>query len=334
MISPCLLVVLTLHIPQAIEATARDGVRSLQQSAQASATATPGPRRAHALAYDEAHARTILFGGAGSGAGLDTTWAWDGKSWSALRVKGPGERRGCTALFDARRAELVLLGGQAGDAPDSPVFDETWILGARGWTQSSASTPGARSHFAAAYDRRRERVVLVGGFDPATGHDLTDVWEWDGSAWTRLAVPTPGALFAPQMDFDEKSERLTLTATTTPGNKLATWTFDGTSFVEVDRAGPALILSGKSLVTLGPSGGLLAFGGSDGANLSADTWKWDGAHWSAVHASGPPARVGQAMAFDRKRDCVVLYGGEDGHATLDDLWEFAAGAWRRVEPKR
>jgi hypothetical protein len=39
------------------------------------------------------------------------------------------------------------------------------------------------------------------------------------------------------------------------------------------------------------------------------------------------------MALDRKRNRVLLYGGEDGEKTLDDLWEDAGGAWREVHDR-
>lgn len=300
-------------------------------AAQKKPSASPGPRRAHTLAYDEARDLILLFGGAGAETGLDTTWSWKDRRWKALEVDGPSARRGSLSVYDVAHGRVVLLGGQAGDDPTSAVFDETWLWDGKSWSKSTGASPGARVHFAAAYDRNRSRLVLVGGLQPATGKDRADVWEWQGSEWKSLEVAAPAALFAPQMAFDEGAKLLVLTSTLLPDQKLMTWTFDGAGFKQVDASGPQVIASGQSLVTLGASGGVLLFGGSDGKALLADTWKWDGKKWNRLDLHGPSARVGHAMVYDRKRDRVVLYGGEDGQQTFDDQWEFVSGAWKQVK---
>jgi hypothetical protein len=297
----------------------------------AKAPASPGARRAHALAYDEAHDRLVLFGGAGAECASDSTWSWDGKRWLSISTPGPSARRGSLALFDAQHARVVLCGGPAGDEPTSPTFDETWLFEGATWTKSSAASIGERVHFAAGYDRGRQRLVLVGGFQPATGKDLTDVWEWDDAAWKRLDVTAPSGLFAPQLAYDERAKVLVLTSSRPADRIVTTWTFDGKAFAMLDEHGPATIWSGQSLVTLGAAGGLLAFGGFDGKKPSGETWKWDGKHWSKLDVKGPTPRLGLALAFDRKRGRVLLYGGEDGTKTLDDLWEFAGGTWKEVK---
>lgn len=299
---------------------------------QAKPVVTPGPRRALGLVCDEPRDRLVLFGGASSAtdsSGLDATFAWNGKLWSQLEAKGPSARRGASFVFDAKRGQCVLIGGSEGDDPTSPVFDQTWTLDAKGWTKSAASI-GKRSHFACGYDRKRERVVLVGGMDPETGKDVDSVLEWDGANWEHCTVPAPNGLFAPQMAFDEKANVLVLTSSRPSDHKLMTWSFDGKAFTKLDENGPPVILSGQSLVTLGPSGGVLLFGGFDTAAL-ADTWTWDGKAWKKLDAHGPPARLAHSLAYDRKGKRIVLYGGEDGKQTFDDLWVFSANAWTQVK---
>jgi hypothetical protein len=210
------------------------------------------------------------------------------------------------------------------------VFDETWLFDGANWSKSPASIPGKRSHFAAAYDRKRECVVLVGGINTESGRELTDVLEWNGSDWKASAAHAPDALFAPQMAFDEKAGSLVLTSTKMPERKLVTWVFDGATFTKVDENGPAVIASGQSLTTLGARGGVLLFGGFGAEKPLGETWTWDGKSWNKLDAPGPPARIAQSMACDRKRSKVVMYGGEDGTKLLDDLWEFDGHAWKEA----
>ena len=54
------------------------------QSGQWTRAATTGPsiRNGHALAYDSARNRVVLFGGFGPGQDFSDTWEWDGQRWS------------------------------------------------------------------------------------------------------------------------------------------------------------------------------------------------------------------------------------------------------------
>ena len=62
-------------------------------------------------------------------------------------------------------------------------------------------------------------------------------------------------------------------------------------------------------------------------------WRWDGAAWSEVEASGPAptARSFFAAAHDPVRDVVVVYGGEDADGVSDETWEWDGTAWRRSD---
>ncbi len=68
------------------------------------------------------------------------------------------------------------------------------------------------------------------------------------------------------------------------------------------------------------------FGGRNPAGLLGDTWEWDGENWTQVADSGPARRVGHAMAFDRNRNRVVLFGG-DSAGRLSDTWEWDGNEW-------
>src|SRR5690349_17853909 len=80
----------------------------------ASAPTSPGPRRAFGFSYDETKQRLLLFGGASEPdvqAGLDATWSLGAGKWTTLDAKGPSARRGCSLIFDAKRARTLLVGG-------------------------------------------------------------------------------------------------------------------------------------------------------------------------------------------------------------------------------
>lgn len=61
-----------------------------------------------------------------------------------------------------------------------------------------------------------------------------------------------------------------------------------------------------------------------------DTWRWDGSTWEKVFPlHRPPARQDAKMAYDPKRDRVVLFGGK-ATAILTDTWEYDGSDWRQI----
>ncbi len=55
----------------------------------------------------------------------------------------------------------------------------------RTWSRiTAANGPSPRHSAGAAYDSKRDRVVLFGG-RKGWPNDLNDTWEWDGARWRR-----------------------------------------------------------------------------------------------------------------------------------------------------
>lgn len=82
-------------------------------------TASPTPRYSHAMAYDEARARTVVFGGNDHNA---QTWLFDGTTWTLTSpATAPPGRYSSAMAYDAARGVVVLFGGN-----ESPVLGDTW----------------------------------------------------------------------------------------------------------------------------------------------------------------------------------------------------------------
>jgi predicted Ser/Thr protein kinase len=66
-------------------------------------------------------------------------------------------------------------------------------------------------------------------------------------------------------------------------------------------------------------------------------YAWDGVRWfcltpAANHPTLPAARHAHAMAYDRRRGKLVLFGGKGADGLLGDLWEWDGQAWTALEP--
>src|SRR5262249_40531958 len=74
----------------------------------------PPARRGHAMTYDGARRRVVLFGGRaqGSGAYLSDTWEWDGREWTEVTpAVSPSPRAYHALAYDSDRDRVVMYGG-------------------------------------------------------------------------------------------------------------------------------------------------------------------------------------------------------------------------------
>jgi hypothetical protein len=145
----------------------------------------PETRWEHAMTYDAARQRGVMFGGwSGQGYRLGDTWTWDGTTWTR-RSPGPGARSGAAMAYDAARGRVVMTG-----FPGAGVFD-TWEWDGANWLRRIPATtsPPNRYLHAMAYDAARQRVVMFGGASGG-GSSRSDTWEWDGNDWVQ-AAPGP-----------------------------------------------------------------------------------------------------------------------------------------------
>ena len=85
------------------------------------------PRRDHAMAYDAARQRVVLFGGNNNPTNyLGDTWEWNGTNWTQLApATSPTGRVSHAMAYDAARQRVVLLGGSNGGS----VVSDAWWLG-------------------------------------------------------------------------------------------------------------------------------------------------------------------------------------------------------------
>ncbi len=185
------------------------------------------PRRSdHALAYDSARDRVVLFGGYVPGTGsVGDTWELDGTTWvQASPMTVPSAREDHQLIYDARLGVTVLFGGLG----PSSSFADTWEWDGTSWTDVTPATgsPPARYAFGMAYDSSRDRVVVFGGVDVSSSF-LADTWEWDGTSWTELSPATspPPSVFC-SMTYDPVQRRVVLLGAQ------SNWLWDGTQWTE------------------------------------------------------------------------------------------------------
>jgi hypothetical protein len=177
--------------------------RQISRVPRPSGAGWPAARSGHALAYDPARGRVLLFGGSAPDARADL-WAFDtgAQSWQDLTPPAAGTwpppRAGHALLLDDDRGLVVLTGGTAGDAPMTDVWE--MALGGSTWSRIADTSPAGHRPAPGAHDP----IVFAPGlgiFMIATRAFTAtpQLWWWspDARAWTgeNLGLPRHEAAF-------------------------------------------------------------------------------------------------------------------------------------------
>lgn len=302
----------------------------------------PGVRNAHAAVYDSRDHALLLFGGATATDVRADLWGWRAGSWQPSPATGPAPRTFPAMAYDSARDEVVLFGGSRvlfGDGTAAPaMLDDTWVLRGDEWIRVAGVGPGPRAEAAVAYDSRRGRTVMFGGWLTSPGGGVTrlgDTWEWDGRRWTRSSTSGPSPRSGAAMAWHPELEAVVLFGGS--GGPLGdTWSWDGRGWTRL----PIPPAPGRfnTVMAWDPSSQrLVRFGGWDGTGRTSDTWELREDGWALVQDTGPGARNHAVLVTAPDRGSLLLCGGHDGETVFGDLWERRDGRWtllQSVPPKR
>lgn len=314
-------------------------------------------RRDAAAAYDIARDVVVVFGGTSGFRKLSETFEWSGGSWRQLTVEGvaPTERSGHAMAYDARRRATVLFGGEIA----SGALGDTWEWTGEVWRPRLVAGPPRRAGHALVHDPRRGVTVLVGGRATAAGPELADTWEWDGNAWTEItsAGPLPAST-GWSGAYDPRAGRVVIS------DGAQTLAYDGAGWASLPTPAPAR--TGPRLTFDHASARVVMAGGRIGGASSQELWALEGDAWVRLpgfttatpgqlwisdghvlitagstpteliggpeprYPSGPPPRIGPAVARDPFRQQLVLVGGSDDVGVQGDTWILDRNGWRSL----
>jgi hypothetical protein len=270
----------------------------------------PSPSARFGASMASLEGSPVLFGGGSfdSNASLGDTWIFDGTgmTWAELNLTSAPSPRSNASM--AALGNLLVLFGGGTLGPDAALGD-TWTFDGTTWSQVMVpSGPPARGG-AAMGTLAGDPVALVVLFGGTGGGGavLNDTWTFDGTTWREVTVASP-----PPPRCTASMATLGETVVLFGGNACEdvigggavlddTWTFDGTTWTEVNAPNPPAGREGASMVTLGSK--VLLFGGEAlQEDLAAtpppfnDTWTFDGTAWTQLSPSlSPPGRFYAAM---------------------------------------
>ncbi|MCX5691581.1 MAG: immunoglobulin domain-containing protein [Planctomycetota bacterium] len=241
----------------------------------------------------------------------------------------PGTRRAPAMTYDSVRKVVLLFGGDAATSLSGSrePRGDLWSWDGNSWTMVAPSGPAPRYHARLAFAPSSGRSYLFGGFNGSSY--FGDLWAWNGTAWQDLSTsagtgPSPRAHAA--VAFDTNRGRLVvfggLDAAAATRRLSDTWEFDGTTWHQVNIAGP----SGRSHVHLAfdeHRGTCLLVGGEATSGSLFDTWEYDGNSWVQKLATGSPEA--EVTTYSQQSQRVLMRP-----ASSTTTFEWTGSAWLQV----
>src|SRR5215213_3125476 len=240
----------------------------------------------------------------------------------------PPPRAGHVMTTAGPTGGVLLVGGQIID--NTPrLADTLWHWDGAAWHPLSDAGPRNRTLPGAAYDTRRNVLVVYGGGGIGSGTRFGDTWEWNGQRWTERNLQTPGARDHHAMAYDEARGKVVMYGGAGPAGRPFpndTWTFDGTTWELADStSGPGGLVH-HAMAYDAKRQRIVIFGGLDNNNRrSTDVWEWDGSKWQRIPASGagPSARSHNRLAYDAARGVTVMFGSD----ATGETWTWDGSRW-------
>ena len=169
-------------------------VRGPARWRRVTASHAPSPRADFTFAFDTASGALLVFGGHDCvRQRFGDLWALDTRdaaaAWHEVRPDSssgaPGPRSSAASVWDPVGRRLLVFGGRDDRAPIGGLWELSLVPAPR-WTPRvcDGDAPPPMTGGMAAYDARRDRMIVVGGVT-AEGHALSTVWLLDGTRGAR-----------------------------------------------------------------------------------------------------------------------------------------------------
>jgi hypothetical protein len=310
----------------------------------------PSPRSSASAVFDPVRNRFLVFGGGYGAAGvLNDVWALDVTAqpiWTRIVPAGtpPPPRSSHAAIYDPTRDRMVVFGGWSG----LTVLNDTWELdlATTTWSNSSpaGTLPPGRYACSAIFDAPRDRMVVFGGRNLATGRNDTWSLAFAGTpTWSEL---TPAGTLPPIRSLhsavdDVPRDRMVIYGGhdgATIYNDLWSLNLVGVpSWTPITPAGPMPTAHYAHQAIYDPlRERMVTFGGWSGAYRN-DSWSFDLAgapawSWLAPEGPLPAARVSHAAAYDSRSDRMIVFGGSNGFTLTNDVCQLIWSSVVAVDP--
>ena len=248
-------------------------------------------------------------------------------------LEDPPVCSGANMLYHAQLQEVLLIGCIPSTVRQSSP-NIIWGWNGERWRRVTEGGPQMRLLGGAAYDEKRNVVVMYGGYSWAKNACERETWEWDGETWEQKNVESPTACDHLKMIYDGSRSEVILFGGGDENLNLSTetWSWNGESWSMISETDPPGRAHFGLVYDPVHEQGLLYGGYAD--RILNDFWAWKDGEWQSIDFPGPGPLSHFGMVADHDANALLLFGGASSTSTFtslsDKTWRLSNGAWSEL----
>lgn len=304
---------------------------------------SPTARGGASLVYDPTLGGVVLFGGTSSLNAFDNdTWLYRAGNWSKLDASGtaPSGRFGASLAWDSNAQEVVAFGG-ASICPLHcsslfPGHNDTWAFQNGSWSNlTAAGGPPTSTAFNSQLVNvsTSGELVLFEDLNASVPGDC-QTWSYTAGTWAQLNLtPQACGMADPEATWDSEDGAAIFYGSSSNILFEPTWAFAGGAWTQADNDSYPGPLVAASLAYDPADASAYLVGGQSALSSAVNpaTYRFDGSEWHVLGSTvGPIPRTDAAFAYDPPLGGLVLYGGGNTTAFLNDTWLLKGAAWSEL----
>ena len=249
-------------------------------------------------------------------------------------VENPPPCNEADLIYHPQLEQMLLVNCVTDPSRESPLT--IWGWNGTQWQRVAEGGPPGRILGGAAYDEKRNVLVLYGGRPVALGKCSPETWEWDGDTWTQKDVQPPTACDHVRMVYDSARGESILFSGLDPSESMVneTWSWNGEEWKRLSQEGPES--RGHFGFVYDPNHEQTLLYGGYASTVTDEFWVWKDGAWQEVNFAGPGNLSHFGMTYDTTANALYLFGGATSTSTFSSLtdktWVLSEGSWRELSP--
>lgn len=250
-------------------------------------------------------------------------------------VENPPPCWGADLIYHPDLQKMLLVNCVTDASQETPLT--IWGWNGTRWERVAQGGPPGRILGGAAYDEKRDVLVLYGGRSVELEKCSQETWEWNGETWTEKDVPPPTACDHVRMVYDSSSGEAILFSGLSPDENPVneTWSWNGQEWKLLSDEGPES--RGHFGFVYDPAHEQTLLYGGYTSSATDEFWAWKEGAWQEIDFPGPGMLSHFGMTYDTDANALYIFGGATRRSTFSSLsdktWILSGGSWRELNPE-
>jgi hypothetical protein len=250
-------------------------------------------------------------------------------------VENPPPCWGADLIYHPQLQQMLLV--NCVSDPSKETLLTIWGWNGMQWQKVTEGGPPRRILGGAAYDEKRNVLVLYGGRPVELGKCSQETWEWDGETWIQKDAQPPTACDHVKMVYDAASSESILFSGLDPSENPVNeiWSWNGEAWKLLSEDGPES--RGHFAFVYDPNHEQTFLYGGYTSTVTDEFWVWKDGTWQEIDFPGPGTLSHFGMTYDTNANAFYIFGGATSRSTFsslaDKIWILTGGRWRELSPE-